>query len=47
MEASRSLSMNAMRAGLTETFDRDAGIPAAEHGLVNEYYLNKTFGQKP
>ena len=22
-----------------ETFDTDAGIPAAEHGLVNEYYL--------
>lgn len=22
-----------------ETFDTDAGIPAAEHGLLNEYYL--------
>ena len=22
-----------------ETFDTDAGLPTAEHGLVNEYYL--------
>ena len=25
--------------GAEKPFDTDAGIPAAEHGLVNEYYL--------
>ena len=29
-----------------ETFDTDAGIPAAEHGLVNEYYLLEQISTK-